>query len=107
MPSSNGVSAGPIITAFLYTLKELSFREPQTSDGRYLPGHDIVGDGRGRDTCWRIGLHALVGREAWSAMPWWQGMMEELFTLKSRIKRRRAVVDIAMDGKALSGMNER
>jgi hypothetical protein len=59
-----------------------------------VPGHDIVGDGRRRYAGWRVGLHALqqlvdaLGGTTGTRKPWWR-------TLKSRINRRRAAVDMA------------
>ena len=54
MPSSKGVSAGPMMTAFL---EKISKREK--GKGKDVPGHDIVGDGRGGYTSWGVGLHSL------------------------------------------------
>jgi hypothetical protein len=67
--------------------------------GLVVPGHDIVSNGRGRNSSRRICLHALcisyqhcplqcTSRAACSIeLRGWR-------TLKSRIKRRRAAVDI-------------
>lgn len=50
VPSSKGVSDGPMITAFLITLSAYVCAENPNSlccKGRIIPGHDIIGDGRG------------------------------------------------------------
>lgn len=74
MPSSNGVSAGPMITAFLYDQEALVERLMQSKFMRVMPlysglacgdssisipGHDVVCDGAGADSGRWIGLHAF------------------------------------------------
>jgi hypothetical protein len=63
VPSSNGVSAGPMMTAFLMTKRGQKAVGVWLSRGAsredYSPGHDVVGDWGGRDAGRRISLHAL------------------------------------------------
>jgi hypothetical protein len=55
VPSSNGVSAGPIMTAFLRSRK----LGMSVGDGVTIPRHNIVCDGRSGYSSGRVGLHAL------------------------------------------------
>jgi hypothetical protein len=56
VPSSNGVSAGPIITAFLICINKVY---AVVVCGVAVPGHNIVSDRRGGDSGRRIVLHSL------------------------------------------------
>lgn len=56
VPSSKGVSAGPIMTAFLCNHEGVVHEGDMGGD---IPGHDIIGDGRSGDACGGVGLHAL------------------------------------------------
>ena len=69
-----------------------------------LPGHDIVGNGRSGDASGGIGLHALCDtvtrvlvaiRTACFESIGAGGRSQSSPTLKSRINRRRAAVDMA------------
>lgn len=67
VPSSKGVSAGPIITAFLCQgsralANAWSLVSPPRAFRGYKPCHDIVGYGRGRDASGRVCLHALFAK---------------------------------------------
>lgn len=64
MPSSKGVSAGPMITAFLVwcfsangggMLKVMKWVRWRGN----VPCHYVVCYWRGGDACWRVGLHSL------------------------------------------------
>lgn len=72
VPSSKGVSAGPMMTAFLdrgseSQLLPLSFGVEKTGlRARYSPGHDIIGDWRCRYAGWGVSLHALEEEEEFS-----------------------------------------
>jgi hypothetical protein len=58
VPSSKGVSAGPMMTAFL--LKEgLAFESLLVPSRDFLPSHDIVCYRRCGNPSWRIRLHTL------------------------------------------------
>src|SRR3954469_16805930 len=57
VPSSKGVSAGPIITAFLLRGQQLSL--PFSSRGFHLPGHNVIRHGGSRNSSRRISLHTL------------------------------------------------
>ena len=96
MPSSKGVSPGPIITAFLHVRMVPKEEEWQNEaaglDGK-VPCHDILTDWACADSGWRIRLHSLR-KLAMGEHPDNSGML--IYTLKSRIKRRRAVVDILL-----------
>lgn len=60
VPSSNGVSAGPIMTAFLMIRSQFCVRSSaQISVSSSIPGHDIIGNGGCRHAGGRVGLHAL------------------------------------------------
>lgn len=63
VPSSNGVSAGPIMTAFLRNTS--AGAQPKSSYIEGIPGHNIVCHRRRGDAGRRIRLHALrSGRSA-------------------------------------------
>ena len=63
VPSSNGVSEGPMMTAFLCWIS--IYQENRRCgvcwycDQRLLPCHDIVGNRRCRNACRRVRLHSL------------------------------------------------
>ncbi len=70
VPSSKGVSAGPMMIAFLFgdpgvSREDAEDAEDAVGEGagrRFSPGHDVVGHrGRGHASG-RVGLHALLGR---------------------------------------------
>ena len=56
VPSSNGVSTGPIMTAFLHFVSLATYNVAEPPD---IPGHNIVCNWRCRDTSRRVCLHAL------------------------------------------------
>jgi hypothetical protein len=58
VPSSKGVSEGPMMTAFLNRLYQ--YIAISKTDERDKPGHDVIGDRRGADSGRSIGLHSLV-----------------------------------------------
>jgi hypothetical protein len=87
VPSSNGVSAGPIITAFLP--KPHQFPVPRNG---VVPSHDVFRDGTCTDSGGGIGLHPLHRQQGMYG----GGREGGRGTLKSRINRRRALVDILL-----------
>ena len=59
VPSSKGVSEGPMMTAFLWSSVSLVFGCALEACSDHLPGHDIIRDRRSRDASRRVSLHAL------------------------------------------------
>lgn len=62
--------------------------------GDRVPCHDIIGHGRSTHSSWRVCLHSLESRCIVSRALTSLRNRHEILTLKSRMRRRRAEVDI-------------
>lgn len=98
MPSSKGVSAGPIITAFLFSWPSLGrvlFLNVGQEINRDVPCHNIIGYGRRGHTDRRVCLHSLYLVSVSHVKEVRRSLyVTSRLTLKSRIRRRRAEVDM-------------